>query len=280
MNESTKKIKVIVCDDHVLFRQGIKASMAFYDDIEMIAEAGDGNQLMGLLKHMTPDIVLLDINMPIMDGIETLPKLKQDYPDLKVIVVSMHNDVSMILKMIALGANSYLTKGDTPDIIHDAIRRVYEDDVYFTPLMNKALLKATQENEHLKKMDPRADTKQVELRPQIPADNTMMIVEKIVDKLDRMEQRMHADTPKPEAILHWEKPEDTKSENSFMKIVKSALLVTLLAGAIVFLIWAITTAKAATAKTASYKIESNKTQNEAGQTAGIPSFEMGGLLFR
>jgi DNA-binding NarL/FixJ family response regulator len=87
-----------------------------------------------------PDVVLLDIQMPIMDGLTTLPEIKKLYPDVKVIMLSMHNDHSMISKMMEIGANSYLTKESGSDMIYDAIRAVYEQDFFFNDLTNKALL--------------------------------------------------------------------------------------------------------------------------------------------
>ena len=91
-------IKVIIADDHVLFRAGVKTSLSIKKDVELIAEADNGMQLLNLLKHYEPDVILLDIQMPIMDGIQTLPEIRKLYPHVKVIILSMHNDHSMISK--------------------------------------------------------------------------------------------------------------------------------------------------------------------------------------
>jgi DNA-binding NarL/FixJ family response regulator len=248
--ESTSKIKVIVCDDHVLFRQGIKASLSYYQNIDVIGEAGDGIQLMHLLKHMAPDVILLDINMPIMDGIETLPKLKQEYPDIKVVIVSMHNNASMISKMLALGANSYLTKGDMPETIYESICGVYRDDVYFTPLMNKAMLKATQENDILKTMDVRSEIKKeepkVEIAPEVEqpitqsVDRSAEILERIVKKLDEIEQRSNQEDKKPDTILHWENPNENDTDQfQWGSTLKKGLVAGAVSAAVILLIWGI-----------------------------------------
>jgi DNA-binding NarL/FixJ family response regulator len=139
-NQDSEIIKVAIADDHALFRTGVKTSLSIRKDIQMVAEAENGMQLLNLLKHMKPDVVLLDIQMPIMDGLTTLPEIKKLYPDVKVIMLSMHNDHSMITRMMEIGANSYLTKDSDSETIYQAIRTCYADDFFFNDLTNKALL--------------------------------------------------------------------------------------------------------------------------------------------
>jgi hypothetical protein len=136
----SEQIKVIIADDHVLFRAGVKTALSMHKDVKVIAEADNGMQLLTVLKHIQPDVILLDIQMPIMDGIATLPEIKALYPDIKVIMLTMHNDHSMITKLMELGANSYLTKNSDSEIIHQAIKTVYEQEFYFNQLTNKALI--------------------------------------------------------------------------------------------------------------------------------------------
>ncbi len=133
-------IKVAIADDHALFRTGVKTSLTSRKDIQMVAEAENGMQLLNLLKHIKPDVVLLDIQMPIMDGLTTLPEIKKLYPEIKVIMLSMHNDHSMITRMMEIGANSYLTKESDSETIYQAIRTCYEQEFFFNDLTNKALL--------------------------------------------------------------------------------------------------------------------------------------------
>jgi DNA-binding NarL/FixJ family response regulator len=137
MNEP---IKVAIADDHVLFRAGVKSALSVHKDIKMIAEADNGMQLLTVLKHVQPDVILLDIQMPIMDGINTLPEIKRLYPEIKVIMLTMHNDHSMISKLMELGANSYLTKNSDSEIIYLAVKTVHEQEYYFNQLTNKALI--------------------------------------------------------------------------------------------------------------------------------------------
>lgn len=138
--ESNKPIKVVIADDHALFRAGVKTALSIKKDVELIAEADNGMQLLNLLKHIEPDVILLDIQMPIMDGIATLPEIRKLYPHVKVIILSMHNDHSMISKLMEIGANSYLTKNSDSENIYNAIKTCYEQEFFFNELTNKALL--------------------------------------------------------------------------------------------------------------------------------------------
>jgi len=139
-NTDERPIKVAIADDHALFRAGVKTALSSHKDIELIAEADNGMQLVHLLRHIEPDVILLDIQMPIMDGIQTLPEIRKLRPEAKVIILSMHNDHSMISKLMEIGANSYLTKNSDSETIYQAIRTCHDQEFYFNELTNKALL--------------------------------------------------------------------------------------------------------------------------------------------
>lgn len=133
-------IKVIIADDHVLFRAGVKTALSTKKDIRLIGEADNGQQLIHLLKHLQPDVILLDIQMPIMDGITALPEIKKMYPHIRIIMLTMHNDHSMISKLMELGANAYLTKNSDSEVIYEAVKTCFVNEYYFNDLTNKALL--------------------------------------------------------------------------------------------------------------------------------------------
>lgn len=139
-HDSGRVIKVAIADDHALFRAGVKTALSVKKDVELIAEADNGMQLLNLLKHIEPDVILLDIQMPIMDGIQTLPEIRKIRPEAKVIILSMHNDHSMISKLMEIGANSYLTKNSDSETIYEAIKTCFENEFFFNELTNKALL--------------------------------------------------------------------------------------------------------------------------------------------
>jgi DNA-binding NarL/FixJ family response regulator len=138
--EIEELIRVIIADDHVLYRAGVKNALSSKKNIKVIAEADNGSHLLNLLKGIQPDVILLDIQMPIMDGIATLPEIKKLYPNIRVIMLTMMDDQSMITKLMELGANSYLTKTSDSEIIYEAIKTCYEQEFYFNSLTNKALL--------------------------------------------------------------------------------------------------------------------------------------------
>ena len=133
-------INVIIADDHVLYRAGVKTALSSKKDIKVIAEADNGQHLLMLMKVYKPDVILLDIQMPLMDGIQTLPEIKKLYPHVRIIMLTMMDDHSMITKLMELGANSYLTKTSDSEIIYEAIRTCFEHEYYFNSMTNKALL--------------------------------------------------------------------------------------------------------------------------------------------
>jgi DNA-binding NarL/FixJ family response regulator len=138
--ETTEPIQVIIADDHVLYRAGVKTALSQKKDIKIIAEADNGMHLINLLKSIPADVILLDIQMPVMDGIEALPEIKKIRPNIKVIMLTMMDDHSMITKLMELGANSYLSKTSDSEVIYDAIKTCYNDEYYFNSLTNQALL--------------------------------------------------------------------------------------------------------------------------------------------
>lgn len=133
-------IKVIIADDHVLYRAGVKTALSTKKDVKVIAEADNGMHLLNMLKMIPVDVILLDIQMPIMDGITALPEIKKLYPGVRIIMLTMMDDHSMITKLMEIGANSYLTKTSDSEIIYEAIKTCYEQEYYFNSLTNKALL--------------------------------------------------------------------------------------------------------------------------------------------
>jgi DNA-binding NarL/FixJ family response regulator len=133
-------IKVLIADDHVLYRAGVKTALSSKSDVKVIAEADNGMHLLNMLKMIHPDVILLDIQMPVMDGITALPEIKKILPNVKVIMLTMLEDHSMITKLMELGANSYLSKTSDIEVIYEAIKTCFEQDYYFNALTNKALL--------------------------------------------------------------------------------------------------------------------------------------------
>lgn len=140
MENPTEPIKVLITDDHVLYRAGVKSALSVKKDVKVIAEADNGMHLLNMLKMIQPDVILLDIQMPVMDGIGALPEIKKNWPHIKVIMLTMMDDHSMITKLMELGANSYLSKTSDSEVIYEAIKTCFEQEYFFNALTNKALL--------------------------------------------------------------------------------------------------------------------------------------------
>ena len=133
-------IKIAIADDHKIFRDGIKMALAGKDNLKMLWEAEDGKDLMHKVAIKKPDVLLMDIRMPEMDGINAIEMLRKEYEDIKIIVLTMYDDQQMISKMMEMGANAYLTKTTDPEEIYEAILTCMNDDFYFNSLVNNAVM--------------------------------------------------------------------------------------------------------------------------------------------
>lgn len=127
MNNSTKSyiIKVAIADDHAMFKKGIKLALSMYKDIQIIFDADNGSDLLEKLKHVQPDIILLDLQMPVIDGATVLPLLRDTYPGIKVIILSLNSNDTLMPQLLQLGASSFLTKTDEPSVMHKIITTCY-----------------------------------------------------------------------------------------------------------------------------------------------------------
>lgn len=133
-------IKVAIADDHKIFRDGIKMALSGKDYLRIIWEAEDGKDLVHKMKIKLPDVLLMDIRMPEMDGVNAINLLRKEYEQVKIIVLTMYDDQEMIAKMMEMGANAYLTKTSDPEEIYNAILSCMNDDFYFNDLVNKAVM--------------------------------------------------------------------------------------------------------------------------------------------
>lgn len=139
--ENDDVIKVMIVDDHVLYRAGVRTTLSSKKDVQVIGEADNGLHLINMLKGgMNPDVILLDIQMPVMDGIATLPEVKKLFPQIRIIMLTLLDDQTVVTKLMELGANSYLVKTSDAEIIYEAIKTCYRQEFYFNTLTNKALL--------------------------------------------------------------------------------------------------------------------------------------------
>ena len=133
-------IKIIIAEDHPIFRDGLKTMLKTYSGFEVIAEAEDGNTLLKAFKSVKPDIALIDINMPIINGIEATKFITSYFPKTKVIAITMNDERSSIMEMIDAGANGYLLKSANKEEIVSAIIKVHEGEDYFSKDVSKSIL--------------------------------------------------------------------------------------------------------------------------------------------
>ena len=153
-------ITIILADDHNLVRTGLKRLLDDVDDITVIGDADNGHDAIQLVKEHNPNIAILDINMPGLDGIKTTEILRRDYPELKIIIISMHSDELFPQRLIKAGANAYLTKDSGIKEILHAICEVMESRSY---ICNEIVQKLALINSGAKSASPFKDLSKREL---------------------------------------------------------------------------------------------------------------------
>jgi two-component system, NarL family, response regulator NreC len=138
-------IKLMLVDDHDVVRTGLRSYLETQPGIEVIAEASNGMQALEKAGKVQPDIVLMDITMPDMDGMETTLQLKKLYPDCQILVLTVHDDKQYFMKMLSVGASGYLTKQAAADELVAAIQAVAAGHVYLQPALARWLLEDYQQ---------------------------------------------------------------------------------------------------------------------------------------
>lgn len=135
------KIKIAIADDYTIFRDGLKVGLAQHNDFEVIMEASNGQELIEGMEKELPDVIIMDLKMPVMDGIEATKLVKKRFGSVKILVVTMYDDDKFIIHLMEIGANGYLLKNADSDEIGKAIYAVHENGYYFNDIVSKALLK-------------------------------------------------------------------------------------------------------------------------------------------
>ncbi|MCR8844792.1 response regulator transcription factor [Paenibacillus sp. SC116] len=133
-------IKVLLADDHQLFREGLKRILNMEDDLEVIGECGDGIQVLEFCNHEVPDVVLMDINMPVENGVVATERMKDIFPNVKVLILSIHDDESYVFETLRKGATGYLLKDMEADSLINAIRSVVAGHAFIHPKVTGKLI--------------------------------------------------------------------------------------------------------------------------------------------
>lgn len=152
-------IKVMLVDDHALIREGIKKLLEFDGSVEVIEQASDGFECLEKLKTVSPDILLLDINMPKMNGIEVLEELKAKKNPVKVLILTVHSEVEYLVRAVDIGANGYILKDSGSKELKQAIMEIINNDSYIQPslipALNSRLINRDMDKEKLKSLTKR-----------------------------------------------------------------------------------------------------------------------------
>src|SRR4029077_2335562 len=130
---SAKKIKILVADDHPVVRKGLHSCLARQERLKIVGEACDGDEALKKTRDLSPDVVLMDISMPGMNGLAVTEVLRKDHPDVKVLVLSVPNNREYIFASIQAGAHGFISKEAPPDELLRAIESVYAGEPFFSP---------------------------------------------------------------------------------------------------------------------------------------------------
>lgn len=136
-----KRLKVYLADDHTLFRKAMVNLIQSFEGVAEVKDAENGKELLTLMKYAEPDVAIIDLQMPIMDGVETAENVLKKYPNTKIIILTMHDSDKYIIHMLEMGVHAFLLKNTDPDELETAIYNVVEKDFYHNELVASALRK-------------------------------------------------------------------------------------------------------------------------------------------
>lgn len=152
-------IKLLIADDHSMVREGLTQLLELETDLEVIGEASNGQEAFEMVEKKKPDILLLDINMPIMNGIDLLTKLKKEKVNIRVLILTIHNEVEYLLKAVEIGCEGYILKDSNSTLLKRAIYAVYRGENYIQPtlipVLNAGLVNKTSQNSKLNDLTKR-----------------------------------------------------------------------------------------------------------------------------
>lgn len=149
-------IQIALVDDHRLFRSGIASLISEFKGFEVLFEAGNGEELTNkLTPKVQPDIILLDINMPVMDGTQTARWLRNSYPNINIIILSMFGDAEKVLEMVKMGVKGYLLKDAEPHEFEQALQKVSQGEVYYPEFVTRHIINSFNQKPELIKLNSR-----------------------------------------------------------------------------------------------------------------------------
>lgn len=156
---SESKIRLLLADDHAVFRSGLRLLLSEQPDMEVVGEAADGEEAIQKTKELNPDILLLDITMPGMGGLEALDRIKKERPQVKIVMLTMHDDESYMERIMTSGGSGYVVKKAADTEVIQAIRVVHQGGVYLHPTMTRALVNQLQRKAHAQERQSHLESK-------------------------------------------------------------------------------------------------------------------------
>ena len=158
-----KAIQIMMADDHLMVREGVKALLEIDGDIKVIAQANDGVECLKILEKVRPDVLLLDINMPKLDGLAVLETIKRTKPEIKVIVLTIHNEGDYLFNAYEKGADGYVLKDSGSDILKRAIRVVNQGEQYIEPILMPKLRERIENKKNPEKKEDKLSKREFEI---------------------------------------------------------------------------------------------------------------------
>lgn len=143
--ETPAKIRLLLVDDHPIVLDGLKSHLSTHSDLAVVGEATDGEQALRAARRLSPDVVLLDISMPRLNGLEFMERLRLELPATRIIVLTMHDNPEYIRRMVRLGARGYLLKDTSPAELIRAIKAVHAGEVYFSSVVSRVVVETAVE---------------------------------------------------------------------------------------------------------------------------------------
>jgi two-component system response regulator NreC len=201
MKESDMSIRILLADDHKIVRDGLRALLKNQSGMEVIAEAGDGRSTVQMVQELLPNVVIMDIAMPDMNGIEATRQITATAPNVKIVALSMHSDKRFVAEMLKAGASGYLLKDCAFEELDNAIRAVIANRIYLSPKLADIIIKdytrlfpktefsvfsilTLREREVLQLLAEGKTTKEISSSLQISAKTVETYRKQLMDKLD------------------------------------------------------------------------------------------------
>jgi two-component system response regulator DegU len=145
-----KKLRVYIADDHTLFRKAMVNLLQSFKQVSEVKDAENGKELLTMIKYDAPDVAIVDLEMPIMDGTQTCEIILQKHPEVKIIILTMHDSEKYIMHMMEMGVHAFLLKNTEPDELEKAIYSVIEKDFYHNELVSSILRKSVNDKKFSK----------------------------------------------------------------------------------------------------------------------------------